>query len=31
MHHHLTPINYHDDTFKKEGYNTAQSEFLIHG
>jgi CRISPR-associated endonuclease/helicase Cas3 len=31
MHHHLSPINYHDDTFKKEGYTTSQSEFLIHG
>jgi CRISPR-associated endonuclease/helicase Cas3 len=31
MHHHLAPINYHDDSFKKEGYNTSQSELLIHG
>ena len=31
MHHHLSPINYHDDTFKKEGYTTSQSELLVHG
>ena len=31
MHHHLSPINYHDDTFKNEGYSTSQSELLIQG
>jgi CRISPR-associated endonuclease/helicase Cas3 len=31
MHHHLAPINYHDDTFKNEGYSTSQSELLVHG
>ena len=31
MHHHLSPIDYHDDTFKNEGYSTSQSELLVHG
>ena len=31
MHHHLSPINYHDDTFKNEAYSTSQSELLVHG
>jgi len=31
MHHHLAPIDFHDDTFKNEGYSTSQSELLVHG
>lgn len=30
MHHHLAPVNYHDN-LTDEGYATFQSEFLTHG
>lgn len=31
MHHHLAPINYHDDLLGKEEYSTSQSHLLITG